>query len=204
MAEGAVEDQPPVRRTQQRGQKGQRSIPSGQKWDTQLGLAAQARWRPAQGLGASLERCAWTGKRHGTGSREKENTKTTGDRSESLIIREIESAIVKGCLTPRAALMEKKKKKLTVTSAGKDVEKLEPSHMAGGSQGDTAIVQTACLPLAVQSSEFPYNPSLSPSGYTPPQNQSQVPTRTLVQECAQQLSLYKSWERRTSQMSIGR
>lgn len=58
-------------------------------------------WRSVCGLG----------KRNRTGSRENENTKTTGDCSESLLIREIESATVKGCLTPRTELVEKKRKK---------------------------------------------------------------------------------------------
>lgn len=88
----------------------------------------------------------------------------------------------------RTALTEKKKKKGTVTSPGKDVGKLEPSHTAGVTQRGRATVQTVCLPRAVQSTEFPSKPSLSPSGYTPLQHQSQVPTRTLRQERAQQLS----------------
>lgn len=135
----AVEDQPQAKRTE----KGQKSIPSGQKWDTQLGLPAHACWelvwRGVRGL--------W--KRHRTGSRENENTKTTGDCSESLVIREIEPVTVKGCLTPRTDLMEKG----TETSAGKDVEKLETSDTAGGNQDDTATVQSSYLLL--YRAEFP-------------------------------------------------
>lgn len=60
-----------------------------------------------------------------------------------------------------------------MTSAGEDVEKLNPS------QGDIATVQTVCLPLAVQRTEFPIESIAFPIWIHTPQNQSQVPQEHL-------------------------
>ena len=77
-------------------------------------------------------------------------------------------------------------RKQKTASVGKDVEKLEPSSMAGGVKNDTLLWKTACQVLNTVNTGLPCDPAIPLFGLHPRELKTHVHTNT----CAEMFTVY--------------